>query len=108
VDDYEQTRVGAKAERHPHGEQDIEYRLTEAGNELGPIIDAFGVWGQRWAQRDLRPEEIDPNLLAWAMHRRLDLTEFPAHRAVLLFERPPRHEARSGSMRSRSHASCPT
>ena len=66
----------------------VQYRLTEAGNELRPIIEAFGVWGQRWAQRDYRPEEIDPTVLAWAMHRQLDLTKFPAHRAVLLFEFP--------------------
>src|SRR5512144_1918045 len=27
-----------------------EYRLTEAGLELQPIIEAFGVWGQRWVE----------------------------------------------------------
>jgi DNA-binding HxlR family transcriptional regulator len=68
--------------------QRVEYRLTGAGEELRPIIDAFGVWGQRWAQHEIRPAEIDPEVLAWVMHRRLDLREFPADRAVLLFEFP--------------------
>lgn len=66
----------------------VEYRLTGAGEELRPIIDAFGVWGQRWAQHEIRPEEINPEVLAWVMHRRLDLTKLPADRAVLLFEFP--------------------
>src|SRR6185295_18782511 len=55
--------------------QSVQYRLTEAGEELRPIIRAFGVWGQRWAQHELRKEEVDPKGLTWAMHRRLDLTQ---------------------------------
>jgi len=26
----------------------FEYRLTEAGRELKPVIEAIGCWGQRW------------------------------------------------------------
>ena len=25
----------------------FEYQLTEAGRELGPLVEAFGIWGQR-------------------------------------------------------------
>lgn len=67
---------------------DVEYRLTGAGEELRPIIDAFGVWGQRWAQHEIRPEEVNPEVLAWVMHRRLDIAALPSDRAVLLFEFP--------------------
>jgi DNA-binding HxlR family transcriptional regulator len=28
----------------------FEYRLTEAGKDLRPIVEAVGVWGQRWLQ----------------------------------------------------------
>ena len=66
----------------------VEYCLTEAGEELRPIIRSFGVWGERWARREIRREEIDPHLLMWAMHRRLNLKELPAHRVVLQFEFP--------------------
>jgi DNA-binding HxlR family transcriptional regulator len=66
----------------------LEYHLTEAGEELRPVIGAFGVWGQRWAQHEIRPQEINPEVLAWVMHRRLDLKVFPAPRAVVLFEFP--------------------
>ena len=31
----------------------FEYRLTPAGLELGPIVDAFGMWGQRRIKADL-------------------------------------------------------
>jgi len=76
----ERTRAGAQLQR-------VEYRLTDAGRELQPIIREFGIWGQRWA-RDVRPGEIDPEVLAWVMHRRLDFTKFPVDRAVILFEFP--------------------
>src|SRR3954470_5160027 len=26
----------------------FEYRLTKSGEELKPLVQAFGVWGQRW------------------------------------------------------------
>src|SRR6266576_2438340 len=25
-----------------------EYRLTRAGRDLQPLVEAFGIWGQRW------------------------------------------------------------
>jgi len=68
--------------------QGVEYRMTEAGENLRPIIRAFGIWGQRWAQHEVRPTEIDPESLTWAMHRRMDLTKFQVDHAVLLFEFP--------------------
>jgi DNA-binding HxlR family transcriptional regulator len=74
--------------RTPGSAQRVEYHLTPAGEELRPVIGAFGVWGQRWAEHDIRPKEINPEVLAWVMHRRLDLAVFPAPRAVLLFEFP--------------------
>lgn len=45
------------------------YRLTDAGQEFTPIIEAMGVWGQRWARRDLEAGEIDLDLLLWGLER---------------------------------------
>src|SRR5437660_1539432 len=28
----------------------FEYRLTDRGHELRPIVEAFGIWGQRWIE----------------------------------------------------------
>ena len=48
------------------------YRLTEAGLALTPVdANTIGEWGQRWA-RDLKPPDLDPAALVWAIHRRLN------------------------------------
>ena len=75
-------------ERSPTTRGRPEYGLTEAGEELRPVIQAFGVWGQRWAQRELREENLDPELLVWVMRRRLNPRNFGVPRAVLEFEFP--------------------
>src|SRR5262245_24228973 len=46
-----------------------EYHLTAAGKELEPIVEAFGVWGQRWVQKDLSLQNLDATLLMWDMRR---------------------------------------
>jgi DNA-binding HxlR family transcriptional regulator len=62
------------------------YTLTESGEELRPIIDALGVWGQRWVRSDMSRKDLDPSLLMWDMHRRIDTTYFGDERKVLRFE----------------------
>jgi DNA-binding HxlR family transcriptional regulator len=69
-----------------------EYRLTQAGRELEPIIEAFGIWGQRWVDSDLSLQNLDAQLLMWDMRRRIDPTPMPDRRSVIQFkypERPP-------------------
>src|SRR5437868_9094957 len=35
------------------GEPDVfKYRLTEAGRDLKPVIEAVGAWGQRWIETE--------------------------------------------------------
>ena len=62
-----------------------EYRLTEAGRELGPIVDAFGIWGQRRIQPELSLQHLDVQLLMWDMHRNLDTRPMPERRSVVQF-----------------------
>ncbi len=62
------------------------YSLTKAGEELGPVIEQLGVWGQRWARSDMSKKDLDPSLLMWDAHRRIDTTHFPDERTVLRFE----------------------
>ena len=43
------------------GEPDLfEYRLTEAGRDLKPVIEAVGGWGQRWIETEVSLENLDP------------------------------------------------
>ena len=62
------------------------YSLTEAGEEIRPVIEQLGVWGQRWARSDMSKKDLDPSLLMWDAHRRIDTAYFPDERSVLRFE----------------------
>jgi DNA-binding HxlR family transcriptional regulator len=62
-----------------------QYSLTEAGWELYPIIEAMGVWGQRWARSRYTPDELDPALLMWDMRRMLRPAGLRATRTVVEF-----------------------
>jgi DNA-binding HxlR family transcriptional regulator len=63
-----------------------EYALTPAGEELRPVIEQLGEWGQRWARSQLRREDLDPGLLMWDIHRRLNLDRLPERRVVVRFD----------------------
>lgn len=60
-----------------------EYSLTEAGEELRPIIMALGEWGARWIGGTLGEHELDPGLLLWDMRRSLRPDAFPAGTTVV-------------------------
>jgi DNA-binding HxlR family transcriptional regulator len=49
----------------------VEYRLTEAGNDLNGVIMSLGVWGQRWIESSISLKNLDPSLLMWDMRRNL-------------------------------------
>ncbi len=66
------------------GDPDIfEYRLTEAGRDLEPVIMAAGVWGQRWIESKASLENLDPILLMWDMRRNIDPTPMPRRRSTI-------------------------
>lgn len=64
---------------------DVRYVLTEAGQELRPVVEALGVWGTRWIGV-LGDEDLDPKLLLWDMHRNVDDDAVPRDRTVIGFE----------------------
>jgi len=59
------------------------YDLTERGLELLPIVMGIGEWGQRWLNEGTQPSEIDPDLLMWDIHRRLDVSGVEQKRVVV-------------------------
>jgi DNA-binding HxlR family transcriptional regulator len=66
------------------GEPDaFEYRLTEAGRDLRPVIEAVGAWGQRWIETEASLANLDPNLLMWDMRRRIDPMPMPPRRSTI-------------------------
>lgn len=48
------------------------YHLTEAGQELFPVIVGLGEWGQRWARTRYGAADLDPALLLWDVRRNLE------------------------------------
>ncbi|MCD6029767.1 MAG: transcriptional regulator, HxlR family [Thermomicrobiales bacterium] len=63
--------------------RNVEYHLTPAGIELGEVVVRLGDWGQRWADVPVGPKNLDPDLLIWDIHRRLDNERLPEQRVVV-------------------------
>jgi DNA-binding HxlR family transcriptional regulator len=83
--DLEQAGV---VERRPLGEAGHRsgYHLTPAGEELFDIVKGLGVWGQRWTGARISEAEVDPSLLMWDMHRRINVERLPERRVVARFD----------------------
>ncbi len=62
-----------------------EYLLTPAGRELYDIVFGLGNWAARWMFHEPRDSELDPQLLMWWVHDRLDFSSVTAERVVLEF-----------------------
>jgi DNA-binding HxlR family transcriptional regulator len=74
-------------ERKPSGNaRSSTYHLTPAGREFIPVIEALGVWGQRWSRRELAENEIDLGLLLWALERSVDAGGLGPGRTVVRLE----------------------
>jgi DNA-binding HxlR family transcriptional regulator len=78
--------VAREASRSESGA--FEYRLTASGRELGPIVEAFGIWGQRRIEADLSLQHLDVQLLMWDMRRNLNPTPMPQGRKIIHFIYP--------------------
>ena len=59
------------------------YHLTASGAEFVPLVEALGVWGQRWSRRELAAGEMDLGLLIWGLERSVDATAFGRQRSVV-------------------------
>lgn len=71
-------------ERRQNGSQrGASYHLTPAGQEFVPVVEALGVWGQRWSRRQLVEGEVDLGLLIWALERSVDPRAFGAGETVV-------------------------
>jgi DNA-binding HxlR family transcriptional regulator len=66
----------------------VEYKLTQAGEDLRDVIMSLGVWGQRWVESSLSLKNLDPSLLMWDMRRNLVPSSLPDRRCTLEFVYP--------------------
>ncbi len=66
------------------GEPDVmEYRLTDAGRDLRPVVEAVGAWGQRWIETEATLANLDASLLMWDMRRNIDPMPMPRRRSTI-------------------------
>lgn len=71
------------------GKPDIlEYGLTQAGRDLRSVVDAVGIWGQRWVESTPTLDNLDAELLMWDMRRNLRTEPMPRQRSVIQFTYP--------------------
>lgn len=72
-----------------------EYHLTQAGEELRPVVVGLGHWGARWIGSRLKREQLDAGFLMWDIRRFAQLDKFPARQRVVIhfqFSDAPRGE----------------
>lgn len=62
------------------------YELTEAGEDLRPLVFSMADWGAKWAFPDPEPEDLDPDLLVWWIHGQIEQTIGPGTRVVVEVE----------------------
>jgi DNA-binding HxlR family transcriptional regulator len=63
----------------------FEYRMTESGKDLRPVVEAMGLWGQKWIEARQSLKNLDPSLLMWDMRRNLNPSPLPNRRTVIQF-----------------------
>ncbi|WP_129783627.1 winged helix-turn-helix transcriptional regulator [Promicromonospora panici] len=60
------------------------YLLTQAGEELRPLVEGLGAWGVRWVG-GLGEADLDPHLLMWDIRRTVPVAAWPRERTVVAF-----------------------
>jgi DNA-binding HxlR family transcriptional regulator len=61
-----------------------EYQLTQAGEELRPLVVGLGHWGARWIGSRLKQDQLDAGFLMWDIRRFVRLEEFPPNQRVVV------------------------
>lgn len=67
------------------GERGHSYRLTPAGEALGPLVVSLGTWSRDHLKRDISAQEADPALLMWDLRRSVRLDSLPQDPLVVFF-----------------------
>ena len=86
---------GVIERRRSPGGSSWTYHLTDAGQEFAPLVEALGVWGQRWSRRQLAEGEVDLGLLIWSLERGVDANAFEAPRTVVRLQLTDQAAAKS-------------
>lgn len=64
----------------------IDYKMTEIGQELSPIVFALGKWAHRNIDAEVTLENLDAKLLMWNVRRKIDVSKFTPTKKVIQFK----------------------
>jgi DNA-binding HxlR family transcriptional regulator len=78
--------AGLVERRITRGSRSPEYHLTDAGQDLYEVVIRLGEWSHRWFNPLVDEDDLDPQLLLWDMHRRLNKDRLPDRRVVIQFD----------------------
>jgi DNA-binding HxlR family transcriptional regulator len=85
-------RVGIIERRHDETASIVEYVPTQAAQELLPVVETLGAWGQRWVRNRLTEDDLDVSFLMHGIHYVLEVDSLPLDQCVIEFhfkDRPP-------------------
>ena len=88
-----QLQEAGVVERQDSTANGSEYRLTEAGLELAPVVESLLRWGSKWTFDEPTERELDPVLLLWWMRRRTKREVLPRERVVAQFDFRDRNQS---------------
>jgi len=80
--DLEAAGIVARS-KTPSGPDFFEYQLTDAGKDLQKVVEAVGIWGQRWIETKASLDNLDPALLMWDIRRNIDPRPMPRRRTTI-------------------------
>jgi len=63
-----------------------EYHLTQAGQELEPIVMGLGNWGARWVRSQMSEDDLSVELLMWDVRRTINYSRLPPGKTVIHFD----------------------
>lgn len=72
--------------RHDADDRQSAYALTEAGRDFVPLVEALGIWGQKWTRRQLKAHEIDLGLFIWSLESNANPAAFGEKRCLIRLE----------------------
>lgn len=70
------------------------YRLTDSGRDVQAVVEAIGMWGQKWVETEPSLDNLDVELLMWDMRRNLNTQPVPPERTVIEFMYPELPQSR--------------
>jgi DNA-binding HxlR family transcriptional regulator len=82
--ELEAAKIVARIPQRKGGEL-YEYTLTEAGQALGPVVQAFAGWGQAWIEEQATLDNASVDSLMWEMQTFIRPDRMPQRPSVVNF-----------------------